>query len=306
MFGAALLGIAFAAPFESKLHQDKLAISTRPTQPNRTEVLLANGITIGKFQAPHNSNWDYRGHLNMTVKSMRTVLFVRHGQYETKNYTPVLNKELDFLINDPKYVLTEKGKQQARLTGSRLASLLEQENLLDQDGLAVTIYSSDLSRALQTSSTIRDEIDKAVSRINAKNINVRYQVNSMLREGCPSILDPRPNPDSDLCKSDSDVWGDGPRIEGAFQTLVHRIDHNQEMHEGIVKNGSLRKVDIFVAHGNVLGYFIGRLFNPSVKSWKFDFFHTGITRLEIRNDGAVKLESLSEVDHLPDELVTRS
>ncbi|KAJ3350944.1 hypothetical protein HDU91_006191, partial [Kappamyces sp. JEL0680] len=72
-----------------------------------------------------NQNWDHKADTGVK-DAVRIMYLVRHGQYI---YDPALEKEPlgeldDFAMNDCHRGLTEIGKQQAQLTGQRIAETL--------------------------------------------------------------------------------------------------------------------------------------------------------------------------------------
>jgi len=120
----------------------------------------------------------------------RHLLFIRHGQY-------VLPTEDTPADHDP--VLTEKGHEQARLTGQRLREL----------GIEpAVIHVSTMARARQTA-----------EGISAFFPGVPVRQSELLREGVPALHVPthptwRPEPE--------DIRDDPPRIAAAFEQLVQR------------------------------------------------------------------------------------
>jgi len=120
----------------------------------------------------------------------RHLLFIRHGQY-------VLPTDDTPEGHDP--VLTEKGHEQARLTGERLRDL----------GIEVAvIHASTMARAEQTAEGIA-----------AFFPGVPVRKTDLLREGVPALHVPthptwRP--------SAEDIREDPPRISKAFESIVQR------------------------------------------------------------------------------------
>lgn len=117
-------------------------------------------------------NWDRRGHSSATnphapegespsvVKpsATRTLILIRHGQYE-------------HVQDDPdKRILTELGREQARLTGERLREMEEKYS---------TIYYSTMPRATETANII----SKSLPDIPMKSCD-------MMREGAPIRPEP--------------------------------------------------------------------------------------------------------------------
>ncbi|CAI9617270.1 unnamed protein product [Staurois parvus] len=127
------------------------------------------------------------------AKVRRHVLLVRHGQYNVDGKA------------DSEKVLTALGREQANLAGQRLASLGYTYNAMT--------YST-LQRARETSEIISQHLD-----------GVQRTGSDLLREGAPI----RPDPPSKHWKPDVVQYlEDGPRIESAFRSYIHRADYEQK------------------------------------------------------------------------------
>ncbi|KAG8146324.1 putative Serine-threonine-protein [Naja naja] len=118
----------------------------------------------------------------------------------------------------------ETGREQAELTGMRLASL----------GLKFDkIVHSSMARATETTNIISKHLP-GVTKLST----------DLLREGAPI----EPNPPSSHWKPEAVYYEDGARIEAAFRNYIHRADIKQEMDS----------YEIFVCHANVIRYIVCR------------------------------------------------
>lgn len=106
----------------------------------------------------YNSNWDHRlkvdaGKEGKGLKTFTNLFLVRHGQYvaNDKRLSGGQTTEVEeFDDNDQLRPLTTLGKEQAVLTGKRLAEILEHEGFLANESKSVKIISSDSRRARGT------------------------------------------------------------------------------------------------------------------------------------------------------------
>jgi serine/threonine-protein phosphatase PGAM5 len=65
------------------------------------------------------------------------------------------------------------------------------------------------------------------------------------------------------------------------------------------------RTELIVCHGNLIRYLICRaLHTPVVKWLRMTTNHCGITRVLVRESGAVRVVSYNETTHLPNKLVT--
>lgn len=264
----------------------------------------------------------------------RHLLFVRHGQYvlqtdETRDQDPVL---------------TERGREQARITGARLASL----------GYPIsTIHVSSMARAKETAAIISESFP-----------GVAVQETGLLSEGVPCAHVPlhptwRPSPE--------DVATEPPRIKRAFENLVqrwrevdgvqvHSVEEWKEANaklerkrlaagNGTVATGQVKessdgegdnfrssargtitladddtnkasaksllpplhvdRYELVVCHGNVIRYSLLRALQLPVQAWlRFAIWNCGISHLIIRTNGHVGLQTLGDTGHLSKDMIT--
>uniref|UniRef100_A0A8C5P9K7 Serine/threonine-protein phosphatase PGAM5, mitochondrial n=1 Tax=Leptobrachium leishanense TaxID=445787 RepID=A0A8C5P9K7_9ANUR len=176
-----------------------------------------------------NSNWDCREPASLidpskqkdlnewesllqkhTAKADRHIFLIRHGQYNKADH-------------DHDRTLTEKGREQAKLTGKRLKSLDLQFKSI--------VYSS-LTRTTETAEIISRRLP-----------DVGNTPSSLLHEGHPI----RPVPECEW-QPEHYYFQAGPRIEAAFRKYIHRAEPEQ----------TKDSYEIIVCHDNVIRYFVCR------------------------------------------------
>ncbi|XP_077015625.1 serine/threonine-protein phosphatase PGAM5, mitochondrial isoform X2 [Tamandua tetradactyla] len=147
------------------------------------------------------------------AKATRHIFLIRHSQYHVDGS---LEKDR---------TLTLLGREQAELTGLRLASL----------GLKFDkIVHSSMTRAVETAEIISKHLP-GVHRVST----------DLLREGAPIEPDP---PVSHWKPEAVQYYEDGARIEAAFRNYIHRADAKQEEDS----------YEIFICHANVIRYIVCR------------------------------------------------
>jgi serine/threonine-protein phosphatase PGAM5 len=167
-------------------------------------------------------NWDFRGS-NSTDNpiekkkptAVRHIILIRHGQYNLKG------------LQDKDRILTELGRQQAKLTGERLNDL--QIPFSD-------VYISTMARAQETGRIILQELK------NRENLNIIND--SLIEEGSPIP----PEPQVGHWRAQVSFFQDGARIEAGFREHFHRADPSQKTDS----------YTLLVCHANVIRYFVCR------------------------------------------------
>ncbi|CAI9557213.1 unnamed protein product [Staurois parvus] len=188
------------------------------------------------------------------AKVRRHIFLVRHGQYNVAGET------------DSERVLTPLGREQANLTGQRLANLGYTYN---------EVTYSTLHRAKETSEIIGQHLQ-----------GVKSTGSDLLREGAPI----RPDPPSHDWKPDIVYFEDGPRIESAFRSYIHRADYEQKD----------ESYEIIVCHDNVIRYIVCRALQLPPEAWlRMDLNHGSITELVIHHNGNVTLRMLGDAGYMP-------
>ncbi|XP_019394561.1 PREDICTED: serine/threonine-protein phosphatase PGAM5, mitochondrial isoform X2 [Crocodylus porosus] len=195
------------------------------------------------------------------AKATRHIFLIRHSQYN-----------LDGRADKDK-TLTPLGREQADLTGHRLASL----------GLKFDkIIHSSMTRATETTEIISKYLP-GVKKIST----------DLLREGAPI----EPDPPISHWKPEAVYYEDGARIEAAFRNYIHRADAKQEEDS----------YEIFVCHANVIRYIVCRALQFPPEGWlRMSLNNGSITHLVIRPNGRVALRTLGDTGFMPPEKITRT
>lgn len=195
-------------------------------------------------------------------KATRNIILIRHGQYNLSGKS------------DVERYLTEKGVEQAKLTGDRLVALNHPYDRM---------VRSTMTRAQQTG-------DHILSRMNTDNLVIEND--SMLEEGAPFPPEP---PRKTWEPADYIFYQDGSRIEAAFRNYFYRADHRQDK----------ETYDIIVCHANVIRYFICRALQLPPEAWlRINLHHASMSWVRIRPNGRVGLLTMGNCGHLPPELLT--
>ncbi|KAM7018356.1 serine/threonine-protein phosphatase PGAM5, mitochondrial isoform 2-T2 [Tautogolabrus adspersus] len=198
---------------------------------------------------------------NGKPKATRNILLIRHSQYNLSG------------SNDKERILTPLGREQAELTGQRLAALGLKYDVL--------IHSS-MSRATETANIISKHLT-----------GVELLSCDLLREGAPI----EPVPPVTHWKPDAVYHEDGARIEAAFRRYIHRADPKQ-------KEDSY---EIIVCHANVIRYFVCRALQFPPEGWlRMGLNNGSITWLTIRPSGRVALRTLGDSGFMPPDKLTRT
>jgi serine/threonine-protein phosphatase PGAM5 len=134
------------------------------------------------------------------------------------------------------------------------------------------IWSSTLVRAKETADILASRLGSRVLR------------SGLLREGMYSKVEGYETP----------AWErreDKERAEHAYRRIFRVSRAN--------------RTEIVVCHGNLIRFFVCRSLHAPVGKWlRMTTNHCGITRILIRDTGAVRVMSYNETAHLPPKLVT--
>ncbi|KAM4052662.1 serine/threonine-protein phosphatase PGAM5, mitochondrial isoform 2-T2 [Anomaloglossus baeobatrachus] len=201
-------------------------------------------------------------HLNKhKAKATRHIFLIRHSQYKLEGKT------------DVDRVLTSLGREQAELTGQRLANL----------GFKYSqIVHSSMTRARETMEIISKYLP-----------GVQKSSSDLLREGAPI----RPDPPVCHWKPDVEYYEDGPRIEAAFRNYIHRAEPKQEEDT----------YEIIICHANVIRYIVCRALQLPPEAWlRMSLNNGSITYLVVRPSGNVSLRMLGDSGFMPPDKLSRT
>lgn len=241
-----------------------------------------------------NPDWDMRHPRDPSEKipkeKLKTVhlIMIRHGQYDLKEKG-----------------LTSLGRQQAELTGARVANLAS-SSISDHYGkrkIKISrVYHSDVKRAVQTMDILKSHLGPQVT----------VEVDPMLAEGWPCVPEPYKDPES---IRPSKLFTESARVEAVFRKYCHRVtDHKQKSQssppaekEAPVETSfpeSEKETEeeyiVLVCHQNIIRYFVCRALQLPPEAWlRFRGSNCGITEIIISDDGRVALEKFADVGHLP-------
>jgi len=210
-------------------------------------------------------NWDHRN-IDSRNNSIRCITLIRHGQYVHS-------------MAEQKKILTDLGRKQAKITGEKLKSF----------GIRYDeIICSKMIRAKQTADIIVNELYD--NEAEKDKIDIIYD--SDLNEGAPYDIIPERD---DINKSGFwDKFGDdSARISRAFETYIHRNDHDKD--EQI----------LMIGHGNVFRYFMCRVLQFPEEGWlRFSLCNCSITKFKIFGDGRISVECIGSDGHLTKQQLT--
>ncbi|KAF1655303.1 Serine/threonine-protein phosphatase PGAM5, mitochondrial, partial [Eudyptes chrysocome] len=164
------------------------------------------------------------------------------------------------------------GREQAELTGHRLASLGIK---FDQ------IIHSSMTRATETTEIISKHLPG----------KPRAARRAQVPRHRPSAPDPAAG------REELQYYEDGARIEAAFRNFIHRADAKQEEDS----------YEIFVCHANVIRYIVCRALQFPPEGWlRMSLNNGSITHLVIRPNGRVALRTLGDTGFMPPDKITRT
>jgi len=216
---------------------------------------------------------------------------------------------------DEKRILTPLGREQADLTGRRLAEMIRGVDKEFGPCNVKVVRVSDMARAKETAEIICAHLPDSVERT---------EPDPDLNEGrpCHHIPGVRAS-DSTIAKTDEGHT----RIERAFKRNFHRADRPAEKDgeegkkeeetpqgesrsqkdDGGESNGENEELkphpkhefEIIVCHGNVIRFFACRALQIPPEAWlRLCTFNCSLTYLTIRPTGSVSCRMLGDIGHL--------
>lgn len=163
-------------------------------------------------------------------------------------------------------VLTELGREQAAATGTWIAANIA--------GLRVNaLWSSTLPRARETADIIAPSLTRS-----------RVKRSGLLREGMYSKVKGYDVPASEREE-------DRKRADLAWSRFF--------------KTTRADRFEILVCHGNLIRYLVCHALEvPGLRWTRMNSNHCALTRILVRDNGAVRVVSYNETAHLPSRLIT--
>lgn len=196
------------------------------------------------------------------------IVLIRHGEYESGK-------------DDHLRVLTDRGRRQASLAGSRLQEMVDSKAIYP----VKYVFYSTMARATETHGLIQPHLKGVLPH--------HVEPCSMIREG--AVCRPQP-PHPTWKPSDEDFYKDGLRIEAAFAAHIHRADDEEEDED---------YTTVLVCHGNVIRYFALKALQLPVDAWlRTSVANCSISTLHIGPSGKVSLRGLGDVGHLAPKDIT--
>lgn len=243
---------------------------------------------------------------------MLQLYFIRHGQSEDNVIIEEVERE-DYLFKrviDP--TLTEIGKQQAMLTASYLAKGSSSQDFDKQNrqGFGLThLYCSLMTRAVQTATPIAAET--GLTLVAMPEVHETGGVFRAEKQNGETVLIGLPGKGRSYFTQEfphlilpEDVTDDGwwnrekePREQYPLRAkqIIDRLlaDHA----------GKHDRVGI-VMHGGIFARILSAFLDVRAQRYWFLMNNTGISRMDIQEDGHLSLIYMNKVDHLPDHLIT--
>ena len=135
------------------------------------------------------------------------------------------------------------------------------------------VWSSTLPRARETAEIVATELG-----------GLRVRHSSLLREGLYTKVEGYEVPASERRE-------DRARADAAYAKIV--------------RTSRADRTELVVCHGNLIRYLMCRALHTPVAKWlRMTTSHCGLTRVIVRDTGAVRVVSYNETSHLPMMLVT--
>ena len=135
------------------------------------------------------------------------------------------------------------------------------------------VWSSTLPRARETADIVSDHLG---------GMKVRHT--GLLREGLYTKVEGYDVPASERRE-------DRARADAAYAKIV-RMSRTD-------------RTELVVCHGNLIRYFMCRVLHTPIAKWlRMTTSHCGLSRVVVRDTGAVRVVSYNETSHLPSMLVT--
>jgi len=161
--------------------------------------------------------------------------------------------------------LTPTGREQAAVTGRWIAA----------QGMPVAaLWSSTLVRARQTATILSSAIGEP-----------KVRAVGVLREGMYTKVKGW----NDVTEEEQEE--DRARGDRAFSQFF--------------KTSRTDRLEVVVCHGNLIRYFVCRALKVPIVRWtRMNSSHCALTRILIRDTGAIRVVSYNETAHLPPKLVT--
>lgn len=230
--------------------------------------------------------------LYSTPPKTKHLILVRHGHYINAHARGV---------SDSDQVLSQMGRQQAEFTGA----YLEQLYVKSPTRHDLTIFHSDMTRAVETAHTISKSFSHCTLRPTR-----------LLREGWPGkpysshqATPQHSGPAAAAASMESSDLDriDAERMEQAFQSFFS-LQSVSDDDDGCGGNEEEFSYQVVVCHANLIRFFLCRAMgiDPTGRWGHFEINHCGVTRVDVCEHRPLKIISVNETGHLPHSLITSS
>jgi len=191
-------------------------------------------------------------------RGLRTIILIRHGVYD----------ETDTRDEEVGRGLLPQGREQARLTGARLAAW---------PGRIDALHASTMTRARQTAEIIAGALP-----------HLKPQPDRGIRECTPATY--REDVMADLSPGEADSCA--AQLEDAFARYFRPSPERDS-------------TEVLVCHGNVIRYMVVRALGADPKLWLgMSLANCSLTVIEVRPDGRFRITAVGDRGHLPVPLQT--
>jgi serine/threonine-protein phosphatase PGAM5 len=239
-----------------------------------------------------NKNWDGKEPLSTGDKEAdreqmrrarklgvtRHIILIRHGQYDETEKDDVLR------------ILTPLGREQAALTGMRLAEMMKGAHDDFSPCSIKHVRVSNMTRAKETAAIIASYLP-----------NVQYNdPDPQLNEGRPC----HHVPGVKASKRTIELTDENhTRIEAAFQKYFYRAATPQLVVDTDDANKTeeteKHEFEVIVCHANVIRYFLCRALQLPPEVWlRYCPFNCSLTYITIRATGSVSCRMMGDIGHL--------
>ncbi|KAG6615181.1 putative phosphoglycerate mutase [Phytophthora cinnamomi] len=227
------------------------------------------------------------GEFVYSTPPIKHFILVRHGHYINAHVPQA---------SDSEQVLSQMGRQQAEFAGKCLG--MAHNRIPTRHD--VTIYHSDMTRAVETAGIIANHFGE-----------VSLNASPMLREGWPGTP----------YSTDFPVGGAAAaaRNNSAFDTMQERSRVDVErmgkaFNWFFTDSGDAHEESdeesycVLVCHANLIRFFLCRALgvDPANTWGHFEINHCGITRIDVCANRPLKVIAVNETGHLPQSLITSS
>lgn len=243
---------------------------------------------------------------------MLQLYFIRHGQSTNNAWWQESDRDNYLGGREADPDLTEKGHEQVNYLADHLARPLTSEEFDSQNrhGVGLThLYCSLMIRAIKTGQAIAEKTGLDLVAMSDVHETGGMFVGEV-QEG-EAVFEGVPGPGKSFFEthfpdliipedlSEEGWWNRDKEDRDEYQQRAHRvIQQLLEAHQG-----HDHRVGV-VMHGGIFARIITGLFDVKAEDYWFLMNNCAITRVDVEDDGHVRLAYLNKVDFLPDDLVT--